>query len=357
VAQAVDAGSGSVAPAVFTQYATALLTRGLPVLFSVEHLAFVLGLQAYELATIADTPSRNYTRFRIAKRRGGSRLIEAPTKRLKYVQRWIQTQVTSRLPLSDSAHGFREGRSIRTNATPHLGSRILVQYDVEDFFGSVRTSAVRRAFRDLGYSSELGHVLAQLCTIRDALPQGAPTSPDLANYAFCAIDQSLEKLSRQHEMRYTRYADDLTFSGPGAEQSAVRRSIEDVIQDAGFRLNREKTRRVSRGMRQRVTGVVVNEKLNWPRDKRRWLRQELYYLEKHGVETHLRVRGSTHARYREYIYGHVYALNVIRPDEAESMLRRLDAVAWPATLTPPSGRDGPRGTEQGPGTRSDGGGE
>jgi hypothetical protein len=108
----------------------------------------------------------------------------------------------------------------------------------------------------------------------------------------------------------------------------VKRLIERAIRDAGFRPNERKARYLHPHHRQAVTGIVVNDKLNWPRNRRRWIRQELYYLEKFGVHDHLAKRGYNRSRYKEFIYGHVYALNMARADEAPEMLERLDAIPW-----------------------------
>jgi retron-type reverse transcriptase len=318
----------------FDMYAMRLLGTGVPVLFDERHLARVLGLRPSQLVAMAVRPERHYTSFRIAKRRGGSRLIEAPSTTLKHIQRYIQVNIAARLAVSDSAHGFRPGRSIATNARPHVGSPLIVKYDVQDFFGSIGVTSIRPLFRGLGYSSRVSDMLVALCTLRGVLPQGAPTSPDLANAAAAPLDRALEKFVGDKEIAYTRYADDLTFSGPGVEVADHRRKIEWVVAASGFTLNQEKSCNLSRATRQRVTGVVVNEKLNWPRERRRWLRQELHHLERVGVEQHLRARAARHpeyarASYKEYIYGHVLALNSVRPDEGSALLERLDRITWP----------------------------
>jgi RNA-directed DNA polymerase len=298
------------------------------VLFSQEHLASVVGVPWLELVDIVSNRDANYSTFRIAKRRSGSRVIQAPSSKLKHIQRYVRRYITSKLPSSDRAHGFRTGRSIITNAEPHVGAKLVVRYDLKDFFGSVKEPAVRYLFRRAGYSPAVAELLTAVCTLGGALPQGAPTSPDLANLAAVRLDHRLHGLADQRGFVYTRYADDLTFSGEGIEGSRTRRAIEFIIRDSGFAPNERKTAYLSRATRQRVTGLVVNDKVNWPRDTRRWLRQEIYYLEKWGPESHAVQRGYTRARYREFIYGHVFALFSVLPDEAVGYLDRLDRVSW-----------------------------
>jgi RNA-directed DNA polymerase len=315
----------------YAAYANRLLNADLPVIFSPDHFAHVVSVPWVDLVTILTNREAHYSTFRIAKRRGGSRVIEAPSTTLKHVQRYVRRYMTSRMPASDNAHGFRRGRSIKTNARPHVGAPLVVRYDITDFFGSVKEAHVRAQFRRAGYSKSVASLLTQVCTLRGALPQGAPTSPDLANLAAFRLDQRLQGLAEKRQLVYTRYADDLTFSGEGVRDAKTRRSIEYIIRDSGFAPNEKKTAYLSQGTQQRVTGLVVNQKLNWPRDTRRWLRQELYYLEKHGQDSHSARRGYTRARYREFIYGHVYALFAVRPDEASGYLERLDRVSWSYT--------------------------
>ena len=325
---ALNARGAADSVAVFVDYARRLLMQDLPVLFSVEHVAYAVGVPWLELVSIAEAPESHYTAFRVAKRRGGSRVIEAPSTTLKHIQRYIRRYITARVTLPDCVHGFRSGRSIITNARPHIGQQLVVRYDLRDFFGSVERSRVLSFFSRLGYAETVARLLASLCTLRGTLPQGAPTSPDLANIAAIRLDQRLSALAASRGFTYTRYADDLTFSGSAIAAPASRRAVEYIIRDSGFRPNDSKTAYLSQATRQRVTGLVVNARLNWPRDVRRWLRQEVYYLEKYGHASHAHRRGYTQAHYREFVYGHVYALHSVRPDEAIGFLERLDRVDW-----------------------------
>src|SRR5207248_3235965 len=158
-------------------------------------------------------------------------------------------------------------------------------------------------------------------TLDGVLPQGAPTSPDLSNHAARRLDLRLAGLARRRKLTYTRYADDLTFSGVVTPR--VQRAIEHIVRDSGFSPNESKLRYLQSHQRQSVTGVVVNEKVNVPRERRRWLRQEVHYLSRFGDADHLRARGVDNSGYREYIYGHVYALHAVRPDEAAELLSTL----------------------------------
>jgi retron-type reverse transcriptase len=255
-------------------------------------------------------------------------LIDAPTPALKRIQHWLQRNLTSKLWAHDASHGFAPGRSIVTNATPHIRSRLVLKVDLRDFFGTITRHQVYRIFRRAGYTREVASLLTALTTKDGTLPQGAPTSPDLANHAAYVLDVRLNALAQRNHMTYTRYADDLTFSGPGAEIPRVRRVIEHIIRAQGFSPNDKKEKFMRPSERQSVTGITVNEKPTWPRDRRRWIRQEIHYLRKYGVAEHLARRGYTRARYKEFIYGHVYALHSVQPDLAKRLLAELDLVDW-----------------------------
>jgi RNA-directed DNA polymerase len=311
------------------RYAETLMRRGLPVLFDRGHLAYATCLRSSVVAWIATTPSRNYTTFRMAKRSGGSREITAPRPALKHVQTWIHQQITSRLAPHEACHGFVTGRSIVSNAKPHTDQAIVLKLDLLDFFPSVSRNAVFRTYRRIGYNRAVANLLTSLTTLRGGLPQGAPTSPQLANLAAYEMDVRLSAYCQRQGLTYTRYADDLTFSGAHGAHAGAKRMIETITRGSGFRPNEVKTRYMRKSERQVVTGIVVNERANWPRDRVRWLRQEIYYLERYGLSDHLARRGDDHARYKEYIYGHVFALNSARPDKALPLLEALDRVAWP----------------------------
>jgi RNA-directed DNA polymerase len=172
-------------------------------------------------------------------------------------------------------------------------------------------------------------LLTRLTTLRGTLPQGAPTSPNLANVAAYRLDARLSGLATRHQVIYTRYADDLTFSGGGVSQSRFRRAVEYIMRNSGFIPNEKKTVYLTPSDQQRVTGVVVNDRAGWPRATRRWLRQEVYYLAKYGVDEHVRRRGYERAAYKQFLYGHLYALRQLHPAEALEALGTLSSVVWP----------------------------
>jgi hypothetical protein len=257
----------------------------LPPLDSPQQLAEALGLTVARLRWLAyhrDAATHlHYRRFAIPKRGGGERAIWAPLPALKAAQHWVLRNVAEKLPVHGAAHGFLPGRSTLTNAAAHTGARVVVKMDVKDFFPTVTLKRVKGIFRKAGYREQVATLLALLCTEAPrevvehdgqtyyvslgprCLPQGAPTSPALTNTLCLRLDRRLSGLAKRLGWRYTRYADDLTFSLPAAHDGkphlgTLMGLVRRVVEAEGFRLHPDKTRVHRRGGRQQVTGLVVN---------------------------------------------------------------------------------------------------
>jgi hypothetical protein len=279
----------------------------LPPLDSPQQLAEALGLTVAQLRWLAyhrDAATRiHYRRFVIPKRGGGERAIWAPLPTLKAAQHWVLRNVVEKLPVHGSAHGFLPGRSTLTNAAAHTGARLVVKMDVKDFFPTVTLKRVKGVFRKAGYREQVATLLALLCTEAPrevveqdgqtyyvslgprCLPQGAPTSPGLTNTLCLRLDRRLSGLAKRFGWRYTRYADDLTFSLPSSHEGephvgTLMGQVRRIVEAEGFRLHPDKTRVHRSGGRQQVTGLVVNGdgKPRVPRALRRQLRAAVHNL-------------------------------------------------------------------------------
>jgi hypothetical protein len=273
----------------------------LPPLDSPQQLAGALGLTIPQLRRLAYHRDAalvvHYRRFVIPKRSGGGRAIWAPLPKLKAAQRWILQNILERLPVHGAVHGFFAGRSTITNAERHAGSQTLLQLDLKNFFPTVTLPRVKGVFRKAGYREQVATLLALLCTESPreiverngktwyvalgprCLPQGAPTSPAVTNVLCLRLDQRLTGLAKRYGWRYTRYADDLTFSRPdsAAGTSSLGKLMgltHRVVKAEGFAVNPAKTRVSRSGGRQVVTGLVVNgpDGPRVPRSLRRQLR-------------------------------------------------------------------------------------
>jgi len=266
-------------------YAERLFRDRLPIIFDTAHLASILGFDEAVFVNAIKEPSSLYSSYRIPKHGAGYRQIDEPVPSLKEAQLWILRRILANCNPHKAATAFFRDCSIKRNAESHVEKRMVLSIDVKDFFPSIRGVRVARVFRSLGYSDEVAETLTNLTVVRDGLPQGAPTSPALSNLAMVEADKRLAAYAQKLSIRYSRYADDITFSG----QFKVGRVIElvrKVLCDQGLVINESKTRLMLPHERQEVTGVVVNQRLQAPRELRRALRQQIHYIEKFGIEGH-----------------------------------------------------------------------
>jgi RNA-directed DNA polymerase len=319
----------------------------LPMLQSESDLAALLGISLQRLRWFThDRPAEtvwHYVRYTIAKRSGGERLILAPKRALKELQRRVLHEILERVPTSPNAHGFVAGRSIVTNAQPHVGRAVVLNLDLKDFFPSISYERVRDWFIEAaGYSFPVASALALLCTERDreafdhndrryyigiaprTLVQGAPTSPALANIIAWRMDRRLDGLARKYGFCYTRYADDLTFSGDDMHAAhRIRRQAGRIIQEERFELHPQKTRIYRRSSRQIVTGLVVNDQASMPRTVRRRMRAILHNARTTGLEAQNR---NGHRRFSAYLKGMIGLIHMTSPQQAARLRAALDAL-------------------------------
>lgn len=317
-------------------------------------LADVRGLER----TVISEQLRNY-RYRTLSRQGDvPRVIEAPKARLKEIQRWILREVLDRVPAHDAAHRFAAGRSAVTHAELHTGQAVVMRLDLKDFFASVPAGRVYRIWSTIGYSPSVAHVLTGLTTNTvpatvweriagatppDAvqarfrlgrqlatphLPQGAPTSPALANLAALGLDRRLAGLARASGLRYSRYADDLTFSGPA---SLRRRRVEfeplaaAIAHEEGFALNHRKTTTQSAGGRQTVCGVVVNVRTNLRRSEYDRLKATLHNAVARGPDAQNRAGV---ADFRAHLLGRIAWVESLNPGRGQKLRRVFAQIDW-----------------------------
>lgn len=320
-----------------------LARYGLPVLGSEQALAAWLGIPLSRLRWFThDRPADtvwHYVAYTLPKRSGGQRLILAPKRELKALQRHILRALLDRVPPSEVAHGFVAGRSIVTNAAPHVGKQVVLNLDLENFFPSLIFPRVRGLFITLGYSFSVASALALLCTGHEREPfeydnkqyfvsvgprhlvQGAPTSPALANLMAYRLDRRLLGLARKHGFAYTRYADDLTFSGDDLSEALFLLNVlPHLIRDEGFTLNRAKTHLFRPSARQMVTGLVVNEELGTPRTLRRRLRAILHNARTTGLAAQ---NHENHEDFRAYLLGLIGFIEDAHPAHAAPLKRAL----------------------------------
>jgi hypothetical protein len=331
----------------------------IPAWHTVADLANHLGLTIGELAWFADTQGREtrvrderlrHYRYRmLAKRHGGYRLLESPKWQLRELQRRILHEVLDHVPVHDAVHGFRVGRSPLTYATPHVGARCVIRVDLENFFGRVTAGRVWGIFRLVGYPEPVAYALTGLVTnavpaaVRRQvggrlafwlgvphLPQGAPASPALANLAAYGLDRRLAKLASTLDAEYTRYADDLAFSGGDRLARAAPGFVPLVRRIAAaenFVVNPFKTAIVTNRTRQQLTGVVVNARLNVPRADFDRLKATLHNCLIDGPASQNR---DGHADFRAHLAGRISWVESVNADRGARLRRTFERIDWDA---------------------------
>jgi RNA-directed DNA polymerase len=331
-----------------------------PPLATTRELATWIGFDLNTLEVLADRRgisrssthqrARHYRYAWIPKPTGGHRLIEAPKWRLRTVQRRILDGILDHIPPHDAAHGFRPGRSIITFAQQHVGRAVVLRVDLQAFFASVFAARVIGILRTAGYPEQVAGTLAALCTHRAPsdvlasapernpidlarlrtphLPQGAPTSGALANLAAYRLDVRVAGLARKVGASYSRYADDLVLSGDRelarAAPTLVAR-LAAIATEEGFSLNFRKTRVMTHSSRQRITGIVVNEKLAAPRAEIERLRAILHNCRRHGPATQNR---DGHDDFRAHLRGRVAWISSLDPGKGARLQAMFDQVPW-----------------------------
>lgn len=256
------------------------------------------------------------------------RKLSLPSKKLKYMQRWILDNILYKLPTDDASHGFTPGKSTVSNALFHINKEFIFKTDIKDFFPAINSKRIFGLFKSFGYSKSIAYALTKICTYNDELPQGAPTSPYLSNLICRKMDYRITCLCKKGNLDYSRYADDITISG-GKKIKNIKPLLQDIIESEGFKLNLEKTRFIHNSYRQTVTGIVVNKKSSIPRETYRKLRQEIYYMKKFGVSSHLDSKNLTFkSNVKAYYYGMVNYCYMIDPLKGQSLYIELNKINW-----------------------------
>jgi len=340
-------------------------TWDVPPIESTADLARWLGLDPGELRWFADlkglgykhlTEALRHYHYRVLVKRSGSiRLIEAPKSRLKDLQLQILRWVLEKIPAHPAVHGFVTGRSIRSFVGPHVGRRVVLRMDVQEFFPTIGGVRIQNVFRTLGYPEAVADLLGGICSnatprevwndigprvpteavgaaralySRPHLPQGAPTSPALANFCFYRLDCRLSALAKSAGAAYTRYADDLAFSGDEEFEKRAERfrtHVAAVLLEEGFRVQHRKTRVMKPGVRQHLAGLVVNEKANVARRDFDRLKALLTNCVRHGAESQNRER---RPHFREHLEGRLGFVEMVNPEKGRRLRAIFERISW-----------------------------
>ncbi|MBE6621430.1 MAG: RNA-directed DNA polymerase [Ruminococcaceae bacterium] len=278
-----------------------------------------LGVTAKTLYATSNNINAHYHNKSIPKSDGSIRVLSIPDEPLKKIQRAISEKLLAYEPVSIYAKAYKPASSIRKNAICHVGKEKLLKLDIYNFFDSIKYSLVKeKVFPAKKYSEQIRVLLSLLCYKGESLPQGAPTSPVISNIIMRDFDQTVGEWCEERKIRYTRYCDDMSFSG-SFDESNVIKFVEGELKSLGFILNRRKTRCFTGGNKKTVTGIVVNEKINTEKSYRRQIRQEVFYCKKFGVQEHLTHMGSPENPYNylSRLLGQINYVLQITPDNKE----------------------------------------
>lgn len=348
-------------PATMQAMVPGLVTLPLPQIPTTRDLAMWLGLSDKELEWFAginrryepkQNPKLHHYHYEWQPRtHGHKRLIEKPKRRLKDIQRSILNEILNRVPVHESAHGFCRGRSCRTSVMHHLGKDLLLRLDLKSFFPSIGKARIEAVFRSLGYPSGVSRTLAGLCAHRASallagrdlqqipwdlrkllsgwhLPQGAPTSPALANLCAWRLDSRLDGLAQRLGLHYTRYADDLAISGTIHQHylaNTVQPLIGAIALEEGFHINYRKTRMMTRAQRQSFCGITVNVRPNLERGEYDALKATLFNCVTHGPVSQNRDKRND---FRQHLQGRVSNASFLNPQRGKKLQALFEKIRW-----------------------------
>lgn len=298
--------------------------NSLPYFFDIDDFAKTIGFSSEMIHLFLSRKRKAYCTFKMLKKSGSFREIDAPSKPMKIIQKWILTHILYQMDPGEYAHGFVIGRSIATNAVKHQRQKLVLGIDLKDFFPSIKYDRVLGYFKTIGYKEEIATFLTEMCTYKWRLPQGAPTSPMLSNLIAGHLDIKLASFCEERKLMYTRYADDITISGD-SDLPRYSKIIIKKIEESGFTVNEKKSRLLTQGTSQKVTGVIVNEKISIGKDNKRKLKAIVYNIKKNGPI----LENRTYDPYfKERIFGHLGHAHLIDPEFALPLIEDLKRIDW-----------------------------
>lgn len=280
-----------------------------------------LDISGKALYTASNSIYKHYHPVTIPKKNGESRQLYVPDEFMKSIQRQINEKLLSKEEVSPFARAYVPGGSTKRNASPHIGQPMILKLDIRHFFDRLIYPLVKeKVFPKEKYSESNRVLLSVICVYMDALPQGAPTSPIISNIILREFDNKVGNWCMERGVVYTRYCDDMTFSGEFDAKEVIV-FVKKELKEMGLFLNNKKTVIAGRGQKHIVTGIVVNEKMSLPKAYKRQIRQEMYYCMKYGVESHLKASkiNETPQEYISKLLGRINYVISVEPENVEMM--------------------------------------
>ena len=264
------------------------------------------------LYSISNNIEKNYKIYKIKKRNGKYRTIYEPNSLLKHIQKQILENILNNKSISKYAKAYHKGISLKDNAIPHINKKIILKLDIKVFFENISFIDIYNSCFSIEYfPKSVGMLLTYLCTYDEHLTQGSPTSAYISNLVMKEFDEAIGTWCEDKNISYTRYSDDMTFSG-NFKPSEVIIKVRKMLYKLGLQLNNDKIHVITKSSSQFVTGIVVNEKAQVDSKYRKKIRQEIYYIEKYGLQSHLtRLNIKNKNQYINSLYGKIlYVLQI-----------------------------------------------
>lgn len=343
-------------------YKTILLANNLPVIYTVEHLCLVADVPIKLIREICNSNRINYyRRFKLRKKRGGYRLIQTPFDTLKYLQKWILIHILNNVESNPNSFGFDKNSSIYDNAKVHLKAESILKMDLMRFYDSINERRIYGIIKSLGYHPNLAVSIAKLLTTEPdsfffktfkkneqplknylqglekknlftegVISQGAPSSPKLANLVCRNLDKRLHQLAVNNNLAYSRYADDLTFSGDLEILKKIKKTVSHIVKDENLFINHSKTKIIKSGGKFLVTGLnIENDKVTVPRIFKKEIEHHLYHCLNNGVMNHLAKASIPNRNFKEWLLGKIAFVHSIEKDVAAVYFEKFNRINWP----------------------------
>ncbi|MBL1220144.1 RNA-directed DNA polymerase [Chryseobacterium sp. L7] len=311
------------------KYSENLVNNNLPIIYNSYHLSGLVGYQHDYLSRAILSTEFFYRHFKIEKKNGKSRKISEPLPSLKEIQYFILKEILYKQKVSKFCKSYIPKKKFKEYLRFHSNEKEVLTLDIKDFFPSIKFNLIHNYFSKIGYSKDVALYLSCLCTYTDVnvekknntsiryLPQGAPTSPYLSNLVLIDFDNDVANYCSEKKLKYTRYADDMAFSGDLIVKNELVEFVNAQLKKYNLELNDEKINYMKQNVPQIISGVVVNKKLQLPRKERNDIRKVMYFIIKYGIESHIEKTQETREYYISYLLGRIqYALN-LNPNDAE----------------------------------------
>lgn len=334
------------------KYIDSLKEKNLPVIFSLRHFSILVGVDFDKIKRIIKNRRYHYSFYLIKKKRNGYRRIVSPHTPIKFLQDWIKINILDKIDVHPSATGFVKGKSILNNAKAHENSDVILNLDLENFFETITERRVYGIFASLGYCKNLSVEFAKICTVKiskdkyenlseleqehfedlykskeSVLVQGASTSPCLSNLICKRLDYRLSGLANKNGINYSRYADDITFSGIADNLPSIS-ILTKIIKEEDLSINWNKYGKYKKGKKQLVTGLLIDNKVRVPKKFKKEIYRHLHFCKKYGALSHFNRIAPEKGYRREWILGKILYVNSIEPDEAKKMFELVKQINW-----------------------------